>query len=80
MAEPMITPRAIELVADRKIREAIDAGLFNHLDGAGQPVPGMSEPRGRDHWIAHWARQQRVTATPEALLKLRPNDDTPAES
>lgn len=56
------TARAIAILADRKVREAIDEGKFNHLEGTGQPLVGMDQPLGHEHWIKRWAQHQRLTA------------------
>ena len=62
MAGPAFTDRTLRLVAERKIQEAIEAGKFDHLEGAGQPIEGMTQPLGHEHWLKRWAHQQRITA------------------
>ena len=41
-------------IADRKIREAMDEGVFDSLEGAGKPLPVEDSP-GADPalWMAH---------------------------
>lgn len=50
------TERAIELVADDKIRTAIERGEFATLPGLGQPHPIIDEPYD-PHW---WVRRKLI--------------------
>jgi hypothetical protein len=34
----------LELIAERKIQEAIEEGAFDHLEGKGQPLAGCDKP------------------------------------
>ncbi|MBX3443526.1 MAG: DUF1992 domain-containing protein [Planctomyces sp.] len=40
-----------ESYVDRRIREAEAAGDFDNLPGAGQPIPGIDDPRDDDWWV-----------------------------
>jgi hypothetical protein len=45
------TDRAIDIVADDKIRAAIQRGEFDHLPGFGKPNPLCDEPYDENWWI-----------------------------
>jgi hypothetical protein len=45
------TDRAIELVADDKIRAAIERGEFAALPGLGRPHPIIDEPYDPHWWV-----------------------------
>ena len=41
-------------IADRKIKEAMDEGAFDHLEGAGKPLPSDDAPLADPTlWMAH---------------------------
>jgi hypothetical protein len=48
---PVITDRAIQIIANNKIRSAIDAGEFENLPGLGQPAAIFDEPYDPNWWI-----------------------------
>lgn len=43
--------RAIDLIADDKIRAAVERGEFANLPGLGQPHPIFDEPYDPNWWI-----------------------------
>ncbi|MGD9645802.1 MAG: DnaJ family domain-containing protein [Pirellulales bacterium] len=45
------TDRAIDLVADDKIRAAVERGEFAHLPGLGKPHPIIDEPYDPNWWV-----------------------------
>jgi hypothetical protein len=60
---PMLSERAIQIIAENKIRAAIEAGEFDNLPGLGQPAAIFDEPYD-PHW---WIRRKLKR---EALQKL----------
>ena len=48
---PFISDRALRIVAENKLRAAIEAGQFEHLPGLGRPSPLMDEPYDPNWWI-----------------------------
>lgn len=62
MSHPGFTERAIDLVAEDKLRRAYEEGHFAHLAGLGRPLPLDDEPDD-PHW---WLRRQLRVATPPA--------------
>jgi hypothetical protein len=48
---PMMTDRAIQIIADNKIRAAIEAGEFDNLPGLGSPAAIFEEPYDPHWWI-----------------------------
>ena len=48
---PVLSDRALAIVAENKIRAAMDAGEFDNLPGLGQPSPLIDEPYDPHWWI-----------------------------
>lgn len=46
-----------ESVAERRIREAMEAGEFDDLSGAGRPIPGAGKPDDDLWWVRGWLRR-----------------------
>ena len=66
MAEPLPlgSERAMQMVADSKIRAAIEAGEFDNLPGFGQPSPLIDEPYDPWWWVRRKLRQENLPADP----------------
>lgn len=66
MPEPMPlgSERAMQMVADSKIRAAIEAGEFDNLPGFGQPSPLIDEPYDPLWWVRRKLRQENLPADP----------------
>ena len=47
----MLTDRAIRIIAENKLRAAIEAGEFNELPGFGRPAATFDEPYDPHWWI-----------------------------
>ncbi len=50
--------------AERIIRDAIDAGAFEDLAGAGKPIPGAGSVDDDLWWVRDWVARQREDASP----------------
>jgi hypothetical protein len=48
-----------ETLPERLIREAIEAGEFDHLPGAGKPLPGAGVPDDDLWWVREWLKRNR---------------------
>ena len=66
MSEPMPlgSERAIQMVADNKIRAAIEAGEFDNLPGFGKPSPLIDEPYDPLWWVRRKLRREGLPADP----------------
>jgi hypothetical protein len=66
MSEPMPlgSERALQIVADNKIRTAIEAGEFDDLPGLGKPSPLIDEPYDPLWWVRRKLRQENLPADP----------------
>ncbi len=53
--------------AERKIREAMEAGEFERLPGMGQPIPGIDRPLDENWWIRDKLRRENVNVLPPVL-------------
>ena len=53
--------RAIQRVAENKIREAIEQGKFDNLPGAGKPIADLDEPFDEFWWLRRWFRRERLS-------------------
>ena len=45
--------------AERAIREAIEAGEFDDLAGAGKPIPGAGQKDDDLWWVRGWVERNR---------------------
>ncbi len=52
--------RAIQRVADRAIRDAVEQGKFDNLEGAGQPLTDADKPYDDNWWIRSWINRERL--------------------
>lgn len=60
MSQDRFTRRAIELVAENRIRQAIEEGQFDNLSGQGQPIPDIDEPYDPLWWVKKWVRREQM--------------------
>jgi hypothetical protein len=63
MSKNRYSRRAIELVAENRVREAIEAGQFDNLSGYGKPIPDIDEPYDPDWWVKQWIRREGAGKT-----------------
>lgn len=56
---------AIESLIDKRIRQAMDEGLFDNLTGAGRPIADLHEQLEPGWWAARLARRERSKARAE---------------
>lgn len=62
--------RVIQVVAENKIRAAIEAGEFDNLPDFGQPSPLIDEPYDPFWWIRRKLRDEQLPAPhPEGWLQ-----------
>jgi hypothetical protein len=65
-----LSDRAIAVVAENKIRAAIEAGEFDNLPGFGRPSPLMDEPYDPYWWIRRKLCREQIPVTPESAVHL----------
>jgi hypothetical protein len=70
-AKPLLTRRALDLVAENKIRQAMAEGAFDHLPGLGEPIPDLEEPYDPQWWIKKWIRRERLERLTQELRRAR---------
>lgn len=58
---------AYETIADRRIKAAREAGLFDDLPGAGLPIPDLGRQRPPGWWATRLAREERSALAAEEL-------------
>jgi len=63
-SHPLGSERAMRIVAENKIRAAIDAGEFDNLPGLGKPSPLIDEPYDPFWWIRRKLQQEQLPANP----------------
>lgn len=52
-------PDKVETIADRMIREAIEAGDFDELPGTGRPIPSKGTVDDDMWWVRSWLDRNR---------------------
>lgn len=62
---PTPNPESSESIADRLIREAMEAGDFDALEGVGQPIPGMGATDDPHWWVRSWVERNREADSQE---------------
>jgi hypothetical protein len=58
--QPLFTDRALQIIADNKIRAAIQAGEFDNLPGFGQPSAIIDEPYDPHWWIRRKLQREQL--------------------
>jgi hypothetical protein len=56
----LFSDRAIQIIAENKIRAAIEAGEFDNLPGLGQPADIFDEPYDPYWWIRRKLKREAV--------------------
>ena len=59
---PLLSDRAIQIIAEQKILVAIDAGEFDNLPGFGKPAAIVDEPYDPNWWIRRKLKREQLTA------------------
>jgi hypothetical protein len=62
------TDRALAIVAENKLRAAIEAGEFGNLPGFGQPSPLIDEPYDPWWWVRSKLRAENLPASSCGML------------
>lgn len=71
--------RALDIIVENRIREAMEEGKFDDLPGIGKPIPDIDEPYDPDWWVKKWMRRERISRElGEGLRTLREPREKPA--
>ena len=62
---PLLTDRAIQIIAENKIRAAIEAGEFDNLPGFGKPAAIFDEPYDPYWWIRRKLEREQLAISSE---------------
>ena len=57
---PLLSDRAIQIIAEHKIRAAIEAGEFKDLPGLGKPAAIFDEPYDPNWWIRRKLKREAL--------------------
>lgn len=68
-----------ESFADRRIREAEEAGQFENLSGFGKPIPGIDQPLDENWWVKRKLRDEQLSVVPPVLEARRAIERTREE-
>lgn len=60
--QTFLTERAIQIIVDNKIREAIEAGEFDNLPGFGKPSELIDAPYDAHWWIRSKMKREQLPA------------------
>ena len=56
---------------EEQIRRAQAEGAFEQLEGAGKPLPGLTDPYDPDWWVKKLLAREQVSVLPPTLALLR---------
>jgi Domain of unknown function (DUF1992) len=60
MGQERLTRRAIQVISENRVQQAIDEGQFDNLPGTGKPIPDIDEPYDPDWWLKQWIRRESL--------------------
>jgi hypothetical protein len=63
MSHNRMSRRALDIVAENRIREAIEEGQFDDLPGLGKPIADIDEPYDPNWWVKQWIRRAGMSQT-----------------
>jgi len=56
-----------ETYLEFQLRRAREEGQFDHLPGAGKPIPGLDQHYDENWWLREWMRRENLSALPDTL-------------
>ena len=71
MTERKPAGKSWETWTEELIHNAREAGEFEGLEGAGKPIPGITDPYDPDWWVKKLLQREKLTVLPPALELLR---------
>jgi DnaJ-like protein len=60
VSQDRFTRRAIQTVAENRIRQAIEEGQLDDLPGLGKPIPDIDEPYDELWWVKRVIRREKL--------------------
>jgi hypothetical protein len=60
VSKERFTRRAVQIVAENRIRQAIEEGQFDNLPGLGKPIPDVDEPYDELWWVKRLIRREKM--------------------
>ena len=76
MAKKKPPGKTWESFADQQIREAMEDGAFDNLQGKGQPLADLGREYDPDWWAKKLIEREKVSITPPALALRRSVEQT----
>ena len=71
MTEHKPAGKSRESWIEEQINRARDEGQFDNLEGAGKPLPGLTDGYDPDWWVKKLVQRERVSIAPPSLELLR---------
>lgn len=65
------TPAQVSSYVEQSVQQAIRAGAFDNLPGAGKPLPPIVSSRDPDWWIRNKIASERITGLAPDAFRLR---------
>ena len=60
-----------ERIAENRIRDAMQAGEFDNLPGAGKPLPNLTDGYDPEWWLKQLVQREQISVLPPSLEVLR---------
>ncbi|HET6242100.1 MAG TPA: DUF1992 domain-containing protein, partial [Arthrobacter sp.] len=70
-SQDRLSRRAIQLISDNRIQQAIEEGQFDNLPGTGKPIPDIDEPYDPMWWVKQWVRREKLGREIAAFYRKR---------
>src|SRR5258705_12022346 len=71
MSQKKPAGKSWESFIEQQIREAMEAGAFDNLEGKGQPLRDLGREYDPDWWAKKLVEREKVSLTPPALALRR---------
>ena len=65
----------LDILAERRIREALERGELDGLPGTGKPIADLDEPQDELTWLRKWMKREGLDLSKE-LAELSPAQRT----
>ena len=70
--------RSVQVLAENRLREAMEQGKFENLPGAGKPIPDLDVAYDPDWWLKKKVREDDISEAFREYQRMALQKNTPA--